>query len=492
MKVFVRRQMSETLLRTALKAMVCFGVCAVTLVHSQVGTCLAQGVFLATDGPEQEPKPNEITISPSAIREPFLDIELLPPLRDRRPGNAIVWYGRVKAEQNNFFGNRELLLKVDEWLDKPLDELRQEVNPIISAESSIYYQLKQGSYSLETDWQLPIYDGNYFYILLPDVQEARMYAKILASTARWQIAHGQFEEAIETLRIGYSLARKCGEAPTLINTLVGIAIAGVMNDQLLTLMEQPEAPNLYWAISSLPHPLVDPRLGLEAEFDGMELTIGDAVNAEGRENDLAFWADQLKRTEEVMSAFPQGPVATGVAAELRNAAARVDDYITSKELLIQEGWDAAEVEAMPVGRAIITANWLVYKKRRDRLMRWLLLPDAERIAFKDRYLEGLEELPSLSLLNKDLVIVEQAIHIAILRQGRQFAFLRTVEALRAHAAINDGKFPESLDEITIVPVPFNPFTGRPFEYELKDGVATIKEGTDDRATNPVNYIVHLR
>lgn len=491
MTVFMRRQMGETLLRAALKATLCFGIFTATLVHGQVITCSAQDPF-TPQASEEEPKPTEITISPSAIHEPFLDVELLPPLRERRPGNAIVWYGRVKAEQNNFFGNREILLKVDEWLTKPLDELKQEAEPIISAASSIYYQLKQGSYSLETDWQLPIYDGNYFYILLPDVQEARLYAKILASTARWQIAHGQFEEAIETLRIGYSLARKCGEAPTLINTLVGIAITGVMNDQLLTLLEQPESPNLYWALSSLPHPLVDPRMGLEAEFDAMELTIGEAVNAEGRDDDLEFWAEQLKRTEETMAAFYEGSANSDVAAEFRDAAQRAEEYSASKELLLKEGWDAAEVESMPVGRAILTANWIVYKKRRDRLMRWLFLPDAERIAFKDRYLKDLEELPALHLLNKDLVIVEQGIHIAMLRHQRQFAFLRTVEALRAHAAINEGKFPASLDEITIVPVPLNPFTGKQFEYELKDGVATIKEGTDDRATNPVNYIVHLR
>ncbi len=41
-----------------------------------------------------------------------------------------------------------------------------------------------------------------------------------------------------------------------------------------------------------------------------------------------------------------------------------------------------------------------------------------------------------------------------------------------HAA-NRGHLPKSLEDVTIVPVPLNPGTERPFSYELNDGVATL-------------------
>ncbi|MEZ6054431.1 MAG: hypothetical protein R3C02_24095 [Planctomycetaceae bacterium] len=49
----------------------------------------------------------------------------------------------------------------------------------------------------------------------------------------------------------------------------------------------------------------------------------------------------------------------------------------------------------------------------------------------------------------------------------------TIEAIRMHMAVNEGRLPASLDEISIVPVPNNPVTNVPFSYELQDGTALI-------------------
>ncbi|HEX4053468.1 MAG TPA: hypothetical protein VHX86_04315 [Tepidisphaeraceae bacterium] len=44
----------------------------------------------------------------------------------------------------------------------------------------------------------------------------------------------------------------------------------------------------------------------------------------------------------------------------------------------------------------------------------------------------------------------------------------TVEAIRAYAAANNGQLPQHLAEITAMPVPVNPRTGKPFDY-IVDG-----------------------
>jgi len=42
-----------------------------------------------------------------------------------------------------------------------------------------------------------------------------------------------------------------------------------------------------------------------------------------------------------------------------------------------------------------------------------------------------------------------------------------------HAA-ETGQLPKTLEDISIVPVPLNPATNKPFEYQLKGGTATLE------------------
>ena len=73
------------------------------------------------------------------------------------------------------------------------------------------------------------------------------------------------------------------------------------------------------------------------------------------------------------------------------------------------------------------------------------------------------------------------------RLSRDFTSLRrsltaasrlcAVEAVRLQAAANGGRMPESLEAVTIVPVPHDPVTGKPFPYSGNDSAATlIREG----------------
>jgi hypothetical protein len=42
-----------------------------------------------------------------------------------------------------------------------------------------------------------------------------------------------------------------------------------------------------------------------------------------------------------------------------------------------------------------------------------------------------------------------------------------------HAAAHGGRLPDKLEEVSIVPVPNDPGTGRPFEYQRDGQTATI-------------------
>ena len=65
------------------------------------------------------------------------------------------------------------------------------------------------------------------------------------------------------------------------------------------------------------------------------------------------------------------------------------------------------------------------------------------------------------------------VRLAQIRLERKLALLRAIEALRMQAAVRGDGLPEKLDEVTIVPVPDDPGTGRPFEYQREGHVATL-------------------
>src|SRR5262249_6778260 len=81
-------------------------------------------------------------------------------------------------------------------------------------------------------------------LLLPDVQSFRQFAVFIAYRARLQIAAGQYDQAIYTLRTGMAMGRHVAEAPTFINALVGMAISRIMLKQLEDLIQAPNSPNL--------------------------------------------------------------------------------------------------------------------------------------------------------------------------------------------------------------------------------------------------------
>jgi hypothetical protein len=83
-------------------------------------------------------------------------------------------------------------------------------------------------------------------------------------------------------------------------------------------------------------------------------------------------------------------------------------------------------------------------------------------------------------------------------QGRleqRIALLRHVEALRLYAAEHDGKLPEKLSDIE-VPLPVDPFTGKPFAYKVEGGTAHVRgsppRGEEKIPAYNVHYEITLR
>ena len=107
-----------------------------------------------------------------------------------------------------------------------------------------------------------------------------------------------------------------------------------------------------------------------------------------------------------------------------------------------------------------------------------------------------EALAATIAMNKEQVLFADAlvtnvtdVRRAKARLEQRIALLRHVEALRLYASGHKRALPASLSEIP-VPLPEDPFTGKPFRYEVIGHTAHLR-GTPPRgAENDPTFRVH--
>ena len=444
---------------------------------------LAIGAFLsfmqilvaqeATVGGQPSVAPTRLMLTPMKLPQPAMKYELLPKAIDRLPGNAAVHYGKVKSEQNYFFSSKEVAKTIELAQARPLNELKdnKEFDVLLNL-GAIYSSLKRGARCEQADWQLPIREEFFGNILLPEIQESRSFARLLQGRARVQMARGDFEESIDSIQTGMSLARHVARGETLINGLVGKAIAGIMLESIQELIAQPGAPNLYWALSTLPSPLIDLRPGFEAEQYILYWTESKWRHPELMQGDEDFWRGELERLWGYVSGLSEDPQIKGSLA-----TRVVRGYQSAKKRLLHRGFEPDEVENMPVAKAVMMDVLHQYNCNRDAQFAAVqqALLDPTRVS-QLAVVESQKYEECLPISSAMGVGTYSSIINAIVLTGRNVAILQVIEAIRMHAA-ETGKFPARLNDITAVIVPNDPSTNQPFVYELNKDVAVIASST---------------
>ncbi len=456
--------------------------------------------------PAENEKTAQIVLYPMAAPRPALKYQLLPPFLERRPGNAAVWWNRLLAERNVFFDRCykewEESGTIAQWLDIPLGTPQEKayretdlakVIDILRG-GGIYSDMERAARFESCDWQLPVREGNFIAMLLPEIQQSRMYARLLSAKARLEIVEGKYAEAVRTLQTGYAEARHVAQGPTLINSLVGVTIAGLMSYQVQQFVQQPDAPNLYWALSTLPRPLVDFRPGGEAESNLLYLQLPELCDIDKKQLSPEGWRDLLNKVV----------VETGRCGsdnynsqKITEAAARLSilqGYPRAKRYLIERGRNAAEVEAMPVAQVILLYSLQVYDELSEEQCKWFFLPAAEAGDGLQRTgWQVNEEIATREIIPLAHVFLSatEAAKNAETRCEWQIATLRIFEALRLYAAAHDGRLPERLSDITEVPIPMNPSDGKPFSYERQGNKAILFAEKYPRGDVPGRFEITL-
>ncbi len=438
------------------------------LLSFALGLGDACGVVAAENVTDGTMEVRKVTIRPAPEPTPALKYQLLPPLPDRTPGNAAVLYNRILIQLPSAM-NEETSEKVAKWAstdlaiaDLPLDEVRKTLQPFQSAMGELAIAARRES----CQWDIPFQEGrNPFGLLLPELQQQRQLARILVVNIRLAIGEGRMDEAIQMLQTGFAFARDVGNGPTLIHGLVGAAICGIMTAEVEELVQQADAPNLYWALTVLPRPLVDLRRGLETEMHVLDLWVPALRDIESTGNDPVFWEAKLEMIAIGVREFTgETEPEAGYRALLTLLALK--GYPKAVEYMVSHGHSKEEVAAMHPARVLLIATFNMYREQRDASVKWLYLPYHEGreglAAWESQFqrdVPGQEVLPLASMI----LPAVGAAKLSVARQHRSLEIARLIEAVRLYASIHEGRLPGSLNEITEVPVPTDPLWGKPFE-----------------------------
>ena len=407
-------------------------------------------------------------VQPMSAPQPALKYQLLPQLDELNPGNAAQNYLKCFMEQNAFFFSKQEVANRDRFETMPLVEL-----PLATVRGYGGNALRQADWAARMeslDWQsLGNIQSGGMEAPPSEIGPIQVLAKALHVRFRGEVADRQFDKAIHTAKTMFALSRHLGEHPTEVANLVGLWLAHLGLNTLEEMVQQAKCPNLYWALTDLPSPLVDLRKGVQGEQTMVAAELR-AIREDSPMTEAELDA-LISRLSGVISFSREqaGQPPRSIRAALRAAAKDAQALRAARERLVQSGCKEEMAGKFPPLQIILVDQKHRYVIERDERLKLLPVPvwQADTSVATEKG-AGAAKWPLVDLLpNIGKLRAEEA------ELERQVAVLRYVEALRLYAAGHDGKPAASPAEV-LVPLPLDPVTGKPFDYSVDGTTAHIR------------------
>jgi hypothetical protein len=442
--------------------------------------------------PEPEAKDGkqvfQLTLSGATAPKPVSQYYLTPQYVEQRPGDQLSAFMKCFMEQQIFF-NAENEKKREEFLKMPLSELPKDVGVNRGmgymeprAYSSMFKLLDEAARFNRVEWNDYFnFRENGIYTLLPEVQKMRSLAQVLRLRLRSEISKGEIDRAIITVRSMMGLSKMFETSPCLIGNLVGTAIQVMTFNAVEELIAQPNCPNLYWSFVELPTPVMNYSKGYEGERGIFAaqleylLKLQRPITDFELQDSLAFVEDACKESfnnpgSQADKNAQQAKVRYSLfAADLKRVEA-------ARERLVKLGKMKPDaVKQFPPMQVVLTDDLLQYHIWGDEAMKYRNLPYTQAIAGIKKMEADMKAVKSELVLAIALLPAVVKIREAEVRLNQRVAFLKVLEGIRLYLAEHPGELPPNLQALSIH-LPLDPVTDKPFEYSLKDGIATLTGG----------------
>ena len=430
---------------------------------------LCPNVYSASMTIDKSVEIKKLSLTPAAEPVPALSYKLLPHYIDQKTGNAALFYYSAAGLLPDG-DSKDIHEKINDWLDLPADQIdRREAEKVLSSFSNCFRQIKLATQCNSCQWEMPVEEG--YSMLMPQLGGFRNIIRAMGLKTKLYIADDKIDQAMEMLQQGIYMGRNIAEGPTVIQGLVGISIEGLMLNQVEGLIQNPDSPNMYWALSSLPYPMIDMHSSIQFE---REMIFFEFPQLRDLENVVLSPQQASKMISEIFNKIQElgaGSDSLPFNGILSTALVMIH-YSDAKKYLTAKGFSQQRIEAMPAAQAVLIYQKQQYLEIADSMFKWLELPYDQAQPYIRQNKEQFNKSISgqgikVNILTSLLPALDRVAFIQA-RLDRNISMLRTIEAIRMFAAGNSGKLPESLSEITLVPIPKDPVTGKDFIYDRID------------------------
>ncbi|WP_372721327.1 hypothetical protein [Novipirellula sp.] len=426
--------------------------------------------------------PKVLKIHPAAEPVPALKIRFWPDRFEMVAGNTFVPFQRatiMSLEKNRSAGAEDPFFKnYDQWMEGSLDELpKQEVAKYLDSQQNVLSELHRAMRMRDSHYELGIDDLRgleTIQLLLPEFEHMRQLARLLVLETRLALAEGRTEDAIRSIRVGFRMGEATGNASDLlISRLVGVAISGIMLNQVEELMQLQDSPNVYWALATLPDSIAEMDEALKFEVSITSRVFPGLSDLPADDVEPAVWRSRLTQAVKDMQSLGGSEFGNGdVSARLIAGALMIALTEPSRAELIASGMDKEDVQAMSPSEAVVRATAQQITRIQDDFAKWMFLPGPIRMTYIDRSEASLESNTRAGTATINLAAMAtgmlmpaiKAANQAGLRTRQTIARLATIEAIRNYASAH-GEFPKSLEELTHLPAWPDPLTQQAFGYE---------------------------
>jgi len=155
---------------------------------------------------------------------------------------------------------------------QPVDQLPlTDAETLLRASAPILEQLHQAARCRSCELQAAPLEE-----MTPNGYQWRYLSFLLNLETHRQMARGQYQAAVETLRTGFATARHLAHAPTTSQSLVGVGMAARMCKDVELFAQQPGAPSLLTALTAMPRPFLN--LEEQMRYEGVDEDTRQRVN----------------------------------------------------------------------------------------------------------------------------------------------------------------------------------------------------------------------
>ena len=422
----------------------------------------------------------QLQLSAVAAKEYKASLHLLPTEDEQESGNAVPVILRMTYEQQSFM--KDVYPRLDEFAAMDIhDPKLQELGFNRFAEQII----RAGSMSF-ADWQYPLRSENPYLIMLPDIQaQRRLVGRGMTAWIKQRLAAGDMDGALKGIKAQLGCGRHCAETPIVICHLVGLAIASTAFDNLELAMQSDQCPNMYWSLAALSPTLHELGPMVRWELWASPARLKEPIPSIGSEE----WTSIARKFADLMADVSDQRYSQAEGESLQKNM----DRLAKQELSKTIGFTESEIDRMSTEERIMRWLDLHYHRFRSFVEPLAYQSPSQVIAAKKKIETTSKELITAVGAKSSPFpdVLPQAI-LACRNFERRVKFLQTLESLRDYASKHDGGFPQKLDDLDLI-APNDPFTEKPFLYEVNGKKARLRQAEIDGNSTPVcDYELELK